>query len=85
MDVNLSVSEFIESESVKDDTIPTTKKSVIESPGVLLKDGEVFFVGSLRISQTVKGGQLFGISGSRSDEIVTVWIQIRELGLNVSP
>lgn len=84
LDVSLSVSEFIESETLKDDTIPTIKKSVIESPGILLKDGEVFFVGSLRISQTVKGGQLFGISGNRSDEIVTVWIQVRELGLNPS-
>lgn len=81
MDVKLSVSEFIESESNSDDVVPTTKKSVIESPGVLVTDGDVFFVGSLRTSQVVKSGELFGFSGTKSDEVVTVWIQVRELGL----
>lgn len=83
LDVLMSVSDFSDKESKYSD-IPSTAKSSIDSPGVLLVDGSICFLGSLRQSKTEKGGFLFGFTNSKSDEIITVWVKIREIFLETS-
>ncbi|MDO4569744.1 MAG: hypothetical protein Q4D38_05125 [Planctomycetia bacterium] len=81
VDVDLSVSSF---DGASLDSIPASNKSRLLSPGVLLADGEVFFVGSLRVLEESKKGVIFGLSSSKDDEIVTVWVKIREVSLKNS-
>lgn len=76
LDVGLSVSTFTESGSGE---LPTSSKSSINSPGLLLTDGGVFFVGSLRSTKKEQGIGLFTFNRQNSDEILTVWVKIREI------
>lgn len=81
LDVVMNVSDFSEKETKYSD-IPSSSKSSIESPGVLLVDGSIGFLGSLRQSKTEQVGSLFGFINGKSDEIITVWVKIREISLN---
>ena len=77
VDVNLSVSKFEDSA----EEIPANAKSSIRSPGVLVADGRVSFLGALQTKQETKGLKIFGGSVSKTDEIVTIWLKIREVSL----
>ena len=77
VDVELSVSKFDDS----NEDIPANKKSLIQSPGVLVTDGKIFFLGSLETNEETKGLKIFGVSGSKTGEIVTIWLKIREVSL----
>ncbi|MBR0191853.1 MAG: hypothetical protein IJQ31_07300 [Thermoguttaceae bacterium] len=77
VDVNLSVSKFEDSS----EEIPANSKSSIKSPGVLVTDGRVSFLGALQSKQNSKGLKFFGGSAAKSDEIVTIWLKIREVSL----
>ncbi|MBQ6106908.1 MAG: hypothetical protein IJK97_01755, partial [Thermoguttaceae bacterium] len=77
VDVNLSVSKFEDSS----EEIPANAKSSIRSPGVLVADGRVSFLGALQTKQETKGLKIFGGSVSKTDEIVTIWLKIREVSL----
>lgn len=78
LDVNLSVSKF-NSDSVSD--VPANDKSEIVSPGVLVTDGGIYFLGSLQMTEKKKSGIILGVNDYQADEIVTVWVKIRELFL----
>lgn len=77
LDFELSVSSFSDSDS--DEDIPVSSKSSLTSPGLLLTDGGVYFVGSLRVSKKEKSLGIFTFNGNNSDEILTVWVKIREI------
>lgn len=79
VDVNLSVSKFEDSA----EEIPANAKSSIRSPGVLVADGRVSFLGALQTKQETKGLKIFGGSVSKTDEIVTIWLKIREVSLKI--
>ena len=83
LDVKMTVSDFSDSSANLED-IPTAAKSSIDSPGVLLTDGSIYFLGSLRQTKTERGRSFFGISDNKSDEIITVWVKIREISLGNS-
>lgn len=78
LDVTMTVSQFSDS-LVSYSDIPETTKSEIVSPGVLLTPGSVYFLGSLHQRKSEKTGRFFGVSSSDSEEIVTVWVKIREI------
>ncbi|MDO4628578.1 MAG: hypothetical protein Q4C70_05300 [Planctomycetia bacterium] len=80
LDVEMVVSQFSESDSKYSD-IPETSKSSIISPGVILADGSVYFLGSLQQQKKERGFSFFGVTDSKSDEIITVWVKIREINL----
>lgn len=81
LDVSLSVSKFDEASLTE---VPVNDKSEIVTPGVLVTDGGTFFLGSLQMSEKSKGVNLFGYNQTDSDEIITVWVKIREVFLNKS-
>lgn len=78
LDVNLSVSKFDDGSITE---IPANEKSSIVSPGVLVTDGDIYFLGSLQMSEKSKGSGLVGVNFKDSDEIITVWVRIREVFL----
>ncbi|MDO4628511.1 MAG: hypothetical protein Q4C70_04965 [Planctomycetia bacterium] len=78
VDVNLSVSRFDEGSGSE---VPKNSKSSIISPGVLVTDGSVYFLGSLDVSEKSRAFRLFGVTDSIIDEVVTIWLKIRELSL----
>lgn len=82
LDVDLSVSTFNDLSSGEE--VPVSSKSSIKSPGLLLTDGGVYFVGSLRSVKKETGVGVFTFNRSESDEILTVWVKIREVLYNAS-
>ncbi len=78
LDVSLSVSKF---DSASLTEVPINEKSAIETPGVLVTDGGMFFLGSLQMSEKSSGINWFGYNKTDSDEIITVWVKIREVFL----
>ncbi|MBP3695247.1 MAG: hypothetical protein J6J31_12535 [Thermoguttaceae bacterium] len=78
LDVDLSVSKF-DSDSLSD--VPKNDKSSIVSPGVLVTDGGVYFLGSLQMQEQSRGSNFFGVNSVDSDELITVWVKIREVFL----
>jgi Flp pilus assembly secretin CpaC len=78
LDLSLSVSTFDRSE--KNDTgIPIKNKSVLKSPGLLVRDGGVVYAGSLKRKDGNKVFGLFSIDGLRSSDVLTIWVRVREV------
>jgi len=78
LDVSLSVSKFDDGSITE---IPANEKSSLVSPGVLVTDGTISFLGSLQMTEKSKGNGVFGVNFKDSDEIITVWVRIREVFL----
>ena len=76
IDVNLSVSIFDKSDP---SGIPALNKSVLSSPGLLVRDGKVYYVGSLRKRETRRVLNLFGIDTGRETDLLTIWLRVREV------
>ena len=78
VDFDLDVSTF-DSSKKNSDTVPTADKSVLTLPGLLVKDSQVYYVGSLKRKDSRHVISLFGIDAGKSNDHLTVWFRVREL------
>jgi hypothetical protein len=76
--IDLSVSSFVEDAKISG-IVPKTTRSSINNPSLLVSDSKVFYVGSLRRKNSSHGGGLFSYNYSNSNDLLTVWIRVREL------
>jgi type II secretory pathway component GspD/PulD (secretin) len=76
VDFDLSVSTFDRNDK---SSVPASDKSELKSEGVLVRDGQVYYIGSLRRDNFRGGGGLFSLNGSDSHDITTIWLRVREL------
>ncbi len=76
IDLSLSISVFDKSDSA---AIPRTQKSSLKSPGLLVRDSQVYYVGSLRRDMSGGDVSLFGLGGDKSHDMLTIWLRVREL------
>ncbi len=75
MDLEVSTFERVSSEL----SIPDKKTSVLRSPGLLAKDGRIVFAGQVRRNDKNKTFGLIGFDVSRSYDLLTVWVRVREV------
>ena len=78
VDFDLEVSSF-EAAAKNSDAIPAADKSKLTLPGLLVKDSQVYYVGSLKRKDSRRVFSLFGIDAARSNDLLTVWFRVREL------
>jgi type II secretory pathway component GspD/PulD (secretin) len=79
VDFMLDVSTFDQSKKQSNDTIPPMDKSVLTLPGLLVKDSQVYYVGSLKRKDARRVFSLFGVDQGKSNDQLTVWFRVREL------
>jgi type II secretory pathway component GspD/PulD (secretin) len=78
VDFDLSVSTF-DAAAKTSTTIPSSDKSSLQLPGLLVQDSKIYYVGSLKRKDIRKGYSLFGVDSGRSNDLLTVWFRVREL------
>jgi type II secretory pathway component GspD/PulD (secretin) len=78
VDFDLDVSTFDQSKKTSD-TIPASDKSVLTLPGLLVKDSQIYYVGSLKRKDSRRVFSLFGVDTGKSNDHLTVWFRVREL------
>jgi hypothetical protein len=78
VDFSLEVSTFDQSKKTGD-SIPPSDKSVLTLPGLLVKDSQVYYVGSLKRKDSRRVFSLFGVDAGKSNDQLTVWFRVREL------
>ncbi len=76
IDMNLSVSVFDKADK---SAIPATDKSELKAEGLLVRDSQVYYVGSLRRDVRGDKGGLFSLDFNKSHDMITIWIRVREL------
>jgi hypothetical protein len=76
IDVDLSVSIFDKNDK---SSIPATDKSELKAEGLLIRDSQVYYVGSLRRDNRSNRGGLFSFDGNKSHDMITIWLRVREL------
>jgi hypothetical protein len=76
VDFDLSVSTFDPNDK---SVIPSSERSELKSEGVLVRDGQVYYIGSLRRDNFRASGGLFSFGGNDSHDITTIWLRVREL------
>jgi hypothetical protein len=76
VDFDLSVSTFDPNDK---SVIPSSERSELKSEGVLVCDGQVYYIGSLRHDNFRASGGLFSFGGNDSHDITTIWLRVREL------
>jgi hypothetical protein len=76
VDLDLSISSFDKKDK---STVPAKTNSVLQSPGLLLKDGGICYAGSLKNRDSSKVFGLFSIGGFSSSDILTIWLRVREV------
>jgi hypothetical protein len=76
VDIDLSVSTFDKSDKT---TIPAVERSSIQTDGLLVRDSQVYYIGSLRRDFRGDRGELFSYNFSKSHDMITIWIRVREL------
>jgi hypothetical protein len=76
VDVDLSVSVFDKADKA---IIPAMDKSELKAEGLLIQDSQVYYVGSLRRDNRSNKGGLFSFDGSKSHDMITIWLRVREL------
>ena len=76
VDLSLNVSTFDQGSS---ELIPKKSLSVLQSPGLLCKDGVINFAGSLNRNMNQRVYKLFGLEGREQKYILTIWIRVREV------
>jgi hypothetical protein len=79
--IDLSVSSFVDEVKVTG-IVPKTSRSSLSNPGLLVTDSQVFYVGSLRRKSSSHGGGIFSYSYGKTDDLLTVWLRVRELKRN---
>jgi hypothetical protein len=78
VDFDLSVSTF-DAATKNSDNIPSSDKSSLMLPGLLVHDSKIYYVGSLKRKDARKGYSVFGIDSGRSNDLLTIWFRVREL------
>ena len=78
VDFELDVSTFDTSKPSKE-LIPALDKSVLTLPGLLVKDSQVYYVGSLKRKDNRRVFSLFGVDAGKGNDQLTVWFRVREL------
>jgi hypothetical protein len=78
VDFKLDVSIFDLSKN-SGDTVPPSDKSTLDLPGLLVKDSQVYYVGSLKRKDNRRVFSLFGIDTGKNNDNLTVWFRVREL------
>ena len=76
IDMDLSVSVFDKND--KND-VPATDKSRLTAKGLQVRDSSVYYVGSLRRDNYGKSGGLFSFDFTKSHDMITIWLRVREL------
>jgi hypothetical protein len=76
VDFDLSISTFDPNDK---STIPSSERSELKSEGVLVRDSQVYYIGSLRRDNFKASSGLFSITANNSHEITTIWLRVREL------
>lgn len=76
IDMNLSVSVFDKNDK---SSIPATEKSELKAEGLLVRDSQVYYVGSLRRDNISNKGGLFLYNFDKSHDMITIWLRVREL------
>lgn len=79
---DLSVSTF-DDKTDSSSLIPRLDKNVLTSPGMLISDNSVYYVGSVTRKSRGRSFGIFTINNNYIDEFVTVWLRVRELKHNV--
>jgi hypothetical protein len=81
VDVDLSVSTFDKNDK---SMIPALEKSSIKSEGLLIEDNKVYYIGSLRRDYRGDKGGLFSYNFTKSHDMITIWLRVRELQSSVA-
>jgi type II secretory pathway component GspD/PulD (secretin) len=76
IDMNLSISMFDKSDKSE---IPATDKSELKAEGLLVRDSQVYYVGSLRRDIRTEKTGLFSFDNNKSYDMLTIWLRVREL------
>jgi hypothetical protein len=76
VDVDLSVSIFDKNDK---SSIPATDKSELKAEGLLVRDSQVYYVGSLRRDNRSSKGGIFSFDANKSHDMITIWLRVREL------
>ena len=76
VDFDLSVSMFDRNDK---STVPAMEKSELKSEGLLVEDGQVYYIGSLKRDNHGKKGGLFSFDFQKSHDMFTIWLRVREL------
>ncbi len=76
IDMNLSISVFDKSDK---SNVPATDKSELKAEGLLVRDSQVYYVGSLRRDNVSHKGGLFLYNFDKSHDMITIWLRVREL------
>jgi len=77
LDLELEVSTFDKSDTVS--AVPAKSTSMLKSPGMLIRDGGVVYAGSLKRRDASKVFGVFSLDGSRSSDLLTIWVRCREI------
>jgi len=77
LDMELEVSTFDRGDTAS--IVPTKNTSVLKSPGMLIRDGGVVYAGSLKRRDSSKVFGVFSLDGSRSSDLLTIWVRCREI------
>lgn len=76
VDMDLTVAVFDKADK---STIPAADRSSLKSEGLLVQDGQVYYVGSVRRDNRSSKGGLFSFDGNNSHDMITIWLRVREL------
>ena len=76
VDIDLSVSTFDKNDK---SAVPAVERSSIQTNGLLVRDSQVYYVGSLRRDFRGDRGGLFSYNFSKTHDMITIWLRVREL------
>ena len=76
VNIDLSVSTFDRND---DSVIPAQERSTLRAEGLLVEDSKVYYIGSLRRDYRGDRGGIFSFNSSRSHDMITIWLRVREL------
>lgn len=76
VDMDLSVSVFDKADKAD---VPAMDKSQLKADGLLVRDSQVYYIGSLRRDQRSDKGGLFSFDFAESHDMITIWLRVREL------
>jgi len=76
VNIDLSVSSFDRNDR---STIPAQERSTLKAEGLLIEDSNAYYIGSLRRDYQGDRGGLFSYNFSRSYDMITIWLRVREL------
>ncbi|MGL6193903.1 MAG: hypothetical protein ACRC2T_03675, partial [Thermoguttaceae bacterium] len=79
VDIDLSISVFDKADK---NQIPASDKSSLKSEGLLVRDSQVYYIGSLRRDNRADKAGLFSATFNKSHDMITIWLRVREVSPN---